>query len=85
MGKTEPRNFTVEQLAALLEEAHGRFDVYLHRASKWVTWVSPISGDPQLTKVDPNSAEQLTLTYSGLVSETETIKYEPEMQFYLKK
>jgi hypothetical protein len=85
MGKTEARQFTVEQLAELLANADGKYDVCLHHASDWITWVSALAGDPKLTKVNPASSEQLALTYSGIASQTETIKYNAEMRFYLKK
>lgn len=86
MKTTEPSNFTLEQLVQLHEQSsQGKFEIYLHRATKWIDWVSSLAGDAKIVGIDPSSKDQLKVSFCGPLSDTETIGFDPGMKFYLKK
>lgn len=85
MNKTEPNHLTLEQLSQFFKESEGKFEIFLHRATKWITWISPLAGDPKLIAFDAEAKEQLTVTFSGVNTDTETIEFDPRMKFYMKR
>lgn len=87
MPKTAPRNFSLDDLAALVNDSSRKFDVLLHKSSEWIDWevtAAMFKLDARIVKVDPDSQWPLHVTFSGSSRDLQQAPYDPKMEFYCR-
>lgn len=82
MISAEPKSIAVADLPALV----AKLDVYLYLTKRWMEWAPPGAGDAKVMQVDPsNAGNELTVSFSGGLFDTEKIPFDARMKFVLKK
>ena len=86
MGQTEPREFSLSALAQLVNDPARKYEVLLHKSSKWIDWEATalLTGDAKILSVNEKSQWPLKISFSGKEFDAQQAPYEPKMQFYCR-
>ena len=86
MKQSQPRRFALEDLAKIVNDPQKKFEVVLHKSSKWIDWESSalLQGDARVLSVDSSKQWPLQVSFSGGTMDAQQAPFDPEMEFVLR-